>query len=115
MPLPPENTSEIAQEKGQFAPLKTEAKLAPVNRVVFFGSGLFYLLWLLPIVLIPIVLLLRYFYQKRNDDTAENRSRRTNRLAKKYLSAAKKNIHNKEFFYESMERGLHTYLKANFI
>ena len=108
----PENTSEVAQEKGQFAPLKTEAKLAPINRAVFFGSGLFYLLWLLPIVLIPIVLLLRYFYQKRNDDTAENRSRRTNRLAKKYLSAAKKNIHNKELFYESMERGLHTYLKA---
>ena len=108
----PENTSEVAQEKGQFAPLKTEAQLAPINRAVFFGSGLFYLLWLLPIVLIPIVLLLRYFYQKRNDDTAENRSRRTNRLAKKYLSAAKKNIHNKELFYESMERGLHTYLKA---
>ena len=99
-------------EQGQFQPLKEASELLSVNRPMFFSSTAFYLLWLLPLLLIPLVLVFWYIYQKRNDDTQENRSRRTSRLAKKYLSAAKKNLTNKEAFYEALERGLHTYLKA---
>lgn len=99
-------------EQGQFQPLKQASELLSVNRPMFFSSTAFYLLWLLPLLLIPLVLVFWYIYQKRNDDTQENRSRRTSRLAKKYLSAAKKNLTNKEAFYEALERGLHTYLKA---
>ena len=98
--------------QGQFQPLKQASELLSLNRPMFFSSTAFYLLWLLPLLLIPLVLVFWYIYQKRNDDTQENRSRRTSRLAKKYLSAAKKNLTNKEAFYEALERGLHTYLKA---
>ena len=70
-------------EQGQFQPLKEASELLSVNRPMFFSSTAFYLLWLLPLLLIPLVLVFWYIYQKRNNDTQENRSRRTSRLAKK--------------------------------
>lgn len=99
-------------QQAQFQPLKEASELLPIHKPIFFASTGFYLCWLLPLCLIPLVLILWYSYQKRNDNTIENRSRKTSRLAKKYLSAAKKNLTNKEAFYEALERGLHTYLKA---
>ena len=45
-------------------------------------------------------------------DIEGNRIRKANKLAKKYLSEAKKAIGKKEAFYESLERALHNYLKA---
>ena len=38
--------------------------------------------------------------------------RRANKLARKYLSEAKKTIGQKEVFYDALERALHNYLKA---
>ena len=38
--------------------------------------------------------------------------RRANKLAKKYLSEARKTLGNKELFYNALERALHNYLKA---
>ena len=35
-----------------------------------------------------------------------------NRLAKKYLSQAKKHINNKEQFYVALEKAMHNFLKA---
>ena len=48
----------------------------------------------------------------RRADVAGNRRRRADRLAKKYLSEAKKHIKDKNLFYEALERALHNYLKA---
>ena len=45
-------------------------------------------------------------------DVAGNKVRRTNRLARKYLSEAKKSIGKKEQFYNALERALHNYLKS---
>ena len=45
-------------------------------------------------------------------DVAGNKIKRANRLARKYLSAAKKSLGNKEAFYIALEKGLHNYLKA---
>ncbi|WP_297973782.1 BatD family protein [uncultured Capnocytophaga sp.] len=111
-PIHEQEQGATTHEQGQFQPLKEASELLPLDKTMFFASTAFYLLWLLPLLLIPLVLVGWYIYQKRNDDTQENRSRRTSRLAKKYLSAAKKNLTNKEAFYEALERGLHTYLKA---
>lgn len=111
-PIHEQEQGATTHEQGQFQPLKEASELLPADKTMFFASTAFYLLWLLPLLLIPLVLVGWYIYQKRNDDTQENRSRRTSRLAKKYLSAAKKNLTNKEAFYEALERGLHTYLKA---
>lgn len=107
-----EEAQGATSQQAQFQPLKEASELLPIHKPIFFASTGFYLCWLLPLCLIPLVLILWYSYQKRNDNTIENRSRKTSRLAKKYLSAAKKNLTNKEAFYEALERGLHTYLKA---
>ena len=107
-----EQAQGATSQQAQFQPLKEASELLPIYKPIFFASTGFYLCWLLPLCLIPLVLILWYSYQKRNDNTIENRSRKTSRLAKKYLSAAKKNLTNKEAFYEALERGLHTYLKA---
>lgn len=86
--------------------------LNPVNKQHFFGSVLFYVLLLLPFFIIPIIMLLKKQKQARDRDVRGNRIRKNNRLAKKYLSEAKKHLGNKEPFYVSLEKALHNFLKA---
>ena len=45
-------------------------------------------------------------------DIEGNKMKRANRLARKYLSTAKKQLGNKEPCYVALEKGLHNYLKA---
>ena len=45
-------------------------------------------------------------------DVSGNKIRKTNRLARKYLSTAKKSLGQKEQFYNALERALHNYLKS---
>ncbi|HLT54086.1 MAG TPA: hypothetical protein VKZ97_09350, partial [Flavobacteriaceae bacterium] len=45
-------------------------------------------------------------------DVFGNKIRKADRLAKKYLSEAKKALGNKEAFYVALEKALHNYLKA---
>ncbi|MFQ3182658.1 MAG: hypothetical protein ACJA17_000184 [Polaribacter sp.] len=78
----------------------------------FFRSNLFYLLLLLPLTAIPIGVFIGKKNAKRNSDIAGNKTRKAERLAKKYLSKAQKQLGKKEAFYEALERALHNYLKA---
>ena len=78
----------------------------------FFASNAFYLLLLLPMLSIPIGIFLGNKKQKRNADIVGNKQRKANRLAKKYLASAKKQLGNKEPFYIALEKALHNYLKA---
>ncbi len=78
----------------------------------FFTSNLFYILLLLPVLSIPLGIYLGKQKEKRNGDVAGNKKRKADRLAKKYLSAAKKQLGNKEPFYVALEKALHNYLKA---
>ena len=67
---------------------------------------------LLPLLLIPIAII---FGKKREailSDVAGNKIKKANKLARKYLSAAKKTLGNKEAFYVALEKALHNYLKA---
>ena len=45
-------------------------------------------------------------------DIVGNKIRKANKLARKYLSAARKELGNKDSFYIALERALHNYLKA---
>ncbi|GIZ14614.1 BatD family protein [Capnocytophaga catalasegens] len=92
--------------------LKLKPDLLPMEQKAFFGSVAFYLYWLLPLLLIPLGIFYWNWREVRQNDAQGNRIRRANRLAKKYLSSAKKNLGQKDAFYESLERGLHNYLKA---
>lgn len=96
----------------QFNFIKLEPNLSAIGENYFFGSTRFYLWLLLPLLLIPLAII---FGKKREaiaSDVAGNRIRRANKLARKYLSKARKELGNKEPFYIALEKGLHNYLKA---
>jgi hypothetical protein len=63
-------------------------------------------------LLIPIFIIGGKKRKERLADIEGNRLRKADKLAKKYLSEAKKNIGSQAVFYESLERALHNYLKA---
>nr|WP_298996444.1 BatD family protein [uncultured Allomuricauda sp.] len=96
----------------QFHFIKLRPNLSRIGTNYFFGSNTFYILLLAPILLIPIAV---FSFKKREaiaSDIEGNKIKRANRLAKKYLSTAKKELGNKEAFYVALEKGLHNYLKA---
>ena len=61
---------------------------------------------------IPLFLFFGKKRQERLSDVRGNRVRKADKLARKYLSEAKKNLGNQKEFYIAMERALHNYLKA---
>lgn len=68
--------------------------------------------WLLPLLAIPLVILFGKRREAIAQDVEGNKTKRANKLAKKYLSEAKKSMGSKEEFYEALERALHHFLKA---
>ena len=98
------------QEQFKFIKLKT--KLESTIRNDFFGSNLYLGLLFLPFLIVPIIVLLRKKKEAIDGDVVGNRIRRNNKLAKKYLSEAKKQISNKEPFYVALEKAMHNFLKA---
>ena len=98
------------KEVFQFNKLKTE--FVSASREDFLGSGLFYSLLFAPLLLIPIVMIARKQKEAKDADVVGNRVRNNNRLVKKYLSEAKKQMGDKVPFYMAMEKALHNFLKA---
>ena len=62
-------------------------------------------------ILIAFVLLMQRS-KRVSDDLEGSRLKLANRLSKKYLGEAKKNLKNKTLFYNALERTLYNYLKA---
>ncbi|WP_420571000.1 BatD family protein [Kordia sp.] len=102
----------ITTNGSQFRFLKTNANLTTIATDDFFKSNLFYGLLFVPFLFIPIILIVRRKKQAFDNDIQGNKTRTANRLAKKYLSEAKKKLGDKEAFYEVLERALHNYLRA---
>src|SRR5690554_1303020 len=75
-------------------------------------NNTYYAWWLAPLLLLPIVFVVKSRSDKNNQNTEGKRLKATNKLAKKYLSEAKSQIGQKEAFYEALERCMHNYLKA---
>ncbi|NNK74549.1 MAG: protein BatD, partial [Maribacter sp.] len=96
----------------QFSFLKLEPNLTAIESNYFFGSRCFYLWWLLPLLIIPLAILFRKKREAIAGDIAGNKIKRANKLARKYLSEAKKNLGSKDAFYVALEKALHNYLKA---
>ncbi|XLS29044.1 BatD family protein [Flavobacteriaceae bacterium M23B6Z8] len=96
----------------QFRFLKLNANLEMINQAQFFKSNLFYSLLLGPLLLIPLAIVVGKKKKAFDSDVKGNKIRKANKLARKYLSEAKRNLGKKEIFYESLERALHNYLKA---
>ena len=84
----------------------------PVVEKEFFKSILFYLLLFLPFLAIPIGIIIGKERAKRASDIFGNKIRKADKLARKYLSEAKKQLGNQEAFYIALEKALHNFLKA---
>lgn len=98
------------QSHFKFIELKTN--LQPVVKQDFLFSTRFFVWLLLPLLLIPVLIFAKNKKEERDSDVEGNKVRSTNKLAKKYLSEARKNQHDKEKFYNSLEKALHNFLKA---
>jgi hypothetical protein len=96
----------------QFKFIKLKTNLVAVAEDDFLGSKLFYGLLFLPFLMLPVIVLLKKKKEAIDGDLVGNRIRRNNKLAKKYLSQAKKQINNKEPFYVALEKAMHNFLKA---
>ena len=109
-PNNPNKKAISANSKFEFIKLKTQLK--PIKQPDFFESPLFYGLMIFPFLCIPVLMVFRNKKEAREGDVLGNRIRRSNKLAKKYLSEAKKQFQNKELFYIALEKALHNFLKA---
>jgi hypothetical protein len=65
-----------------------------------------------PLLSIPLGIFIGKKKRERDLDVVGNKRRKADRLAKKYLSQAKKELGKKEDFYVALEKALHNYLKA---
>lgn len=99
-------------KNNQFAFIKTDANFQPREKTYFFKSTTFWACLLTPLLAIPLAIVLRRKRDARVGDVAGNRIRKADKLAKKYLSEAKKALGKKDAFYVALEKALHNYLKA---
>lgn len=110
------NPTEVTKNKVEvaksFAFIKPKTSLKSMEKEDFLGSGLFYSLVALPFLAIPLLIVGRRRKQAIDNDVVGNKIRKSNALAKKYLSEAKKHLGQKEPFYIALEKALHNFLKA---
>lgn len=102
----------VVQTGKQFSFIKTTPNLTSIEKESFFKSKEYWTLLLSPLLLIPLAIVFRRKKEKRDADVFGNKIRKADKLAKKYLSEARKNLGNKEAFYVALEKALHNYLKA---
>ena len=108
----PSTNKQAIQKKEVFQFNKLKTEFVSASREDFLGSALFYSLLFAPLLLIPIVMIARKQKEAKDADVVGNRIRQNNKLVKKYLSEAKKQMGDKVPFYMAMEKALHNFLKA---
>ena len=92
--------------------IKLETVLLPMDQEGFYGSMFFWGLLFSPLLLFVLIVLIKRRAENHVVDPVSQKQRRAARLSKKYLSSAKKELGDKENFYNALERALHNYLKA---
>tara|TARA_R110001632_G_scaffold107700_3_gene217403 strand:+ start:7348 stop:9066 length:1719 start_codon:yes stop_codon:yes gene_type:complete len=95
-----------------FRYIQTKTSFFIAEKEDFYTSKLYYLLLFLPLIFIPIGIVIAKKNEARSNDIIGTKLRKADRLAKKYLSQAKKQLGKKEAFYLALEKALHNYLKA---
>ncbi|MTG97924.1 MULTISPECIES: BatD family protein [Myroides] len=105
--------SEAIDNSELFQPIENTATfISTESETAYWLSTTYYLLTLFPIAAIPFFVLAVNRKRSLDNDIEGNRLRTNNRLARKYLSEAKKHLKDKDSFYEALERCLHNFLKA---
>ena len=114
-----DETNEINQQTpinkisgvSSFKFIKLETDLKPKESKSFFKSTAYWVLALSPIGLALGSLF--FFLLRKNRPQEKNAiTKKTQKLAKKYLSEAKRNLDNPDQFYQSLEMALNNFLKA---
>jgi len=95
-----------------FKYIQNKTKLKPLNNKDFYKSVWFYVLLLLPLIILPLGIFTSKKQRELSKDTSRNKLKKADKLAKKYLATAKKELGNGGRFYEALEKALHNYLKA---
>ena len=108
----PGDTKKAILSSAQFKFIKLKTELTSMKHKDFYGSTLFYILSVLPFLCIPVIVLFKKKKEAIDGDVAGNKIKLSNKLAKKYLSEAQKEIGNKEPFYIALEKAMHNFLKA---
>ncbi|WP_430614752.1 BatD family protein [Flavobacterium sp. JP2137] len=106
------NKTEKTADVEKFYDLKTITAFEAKKHADFLGSPWFYALLIAPLLAMPLFAFTVAQRRKKQGDWQQNKRRQNNRLARKYLGEAKKNLRDKEAFYEALERCLHNFLKA---
>jgi len=105
-------TKKAVLSSSQFKFIKLKTELTSMKQSDFYESMLFYILSVLPFLCIPVIVLFKKKKEAIDGDVAGNKIKLSNKLAKKYLSEAQKEIGNKEPFYIALEKAMHNFLKA---
>ena len=79
-----------ANKKLVFQDIKLKTVFSNIKKRDFLYSNKFYVLMLLPFFMIPLIVFIKRQKENLDSDTVGNRLKMNNRLAKKYLSKAKK-------------------------
>ena len=98
--------------KQNFNFLKFKTDFQPIDKIQFWQKKYFWVLYFIPIIMLPIISLTRKKLVNRHIDKNSIIYRKRNKKALKYLSNAKKQIGNKITFYDSLEKALNNYLKS---
>ncbi|WP_152286098.1 BatD family protein [Flavicella marina] len=102
----------VVTSNKSFRYIQSTTQLNSLDVEDFYKSNLFYVLLFLPFLAIPVAIVIGKKQKERANDLIGNRTRKADKLARKYLSQAKKLLGNKEAFYIALEKALHNYLKA---
>ena len=92
--------------------IQLDTKLNPIKTDSFWLSFRFWLLFSSAFIFLILGYLINRFIIQKSEDNISIKQRLAKKLAKKYLSSAKKAFGNQVQFYEALERALHNYLKA---
>jgi hypothetical protein len=106
------NKKMVTESGGDFRFIHLKTDFLKGEKTDFYKSKLYYTLLFLAFISIPLGVLIGRKRKKMQADIIGNKTRLADKLARKYLSQAKKQINNKEAFYIALEKALHNFLKA---
>ncbi|BAO54922.1 BatD family protein [Nonlabens marinus] len=110
--MPQTSGTNVLEADETFAFIKTTTDLESADADRFFDTLLYWCTLGGLFLLIPIFLLVRKRQEVVASDVQGRKIKTANKLSKKYLSEARKNMGNSDTFYESLERALHNFLKS---
>lgn len=102
----------ITPESSSFKYIKLDTSFNEINKKDWFSSLHFWIVFIIPFILLPLILMVKKYFDVRNADILGSKARGANRLAKKYLSEAKKQLSDSTVFYIALEKALHNFIKS---